>query len=60
MKRKPRRLYDARDAAVANLKRAVAKRHGKLLSTASYPIVEEVEAARGARGPSGRRRGLAP
>jgi deoxyhypusine synthase len=53
MKRKPRRLYDARGDAVTTLKRAVAKRRSKLLSTVAYPVVEEVAAAggRGTRRP---------
>jgi deoxyhypusine synthase len=45
MKRKPGRLYDARGDAVTTLKRAVAKRRSKLLSTVAYPVTGEVEAA---------------
>jgi len=51
MKRRPRRLYDARAGAVTTLKQVVAKRRKQLLSTVAYPVVEEVEAA--ARAPAG-------
>jgi deoxyhypusine synthase len=57
MKRKPRRLYDARGGAVSTLKRVVAKRRSKLLPTVAYPVVEEVEAAREGRGQGTRRSG---
>jgi len=49
MKRKPRRLYDARGDAVTTLKRAVAKRRSKLLETVAYPVADEAAAAPGAR-----------
>jgi deoxyhypusine synthase len=45
MKRKPRRLYDARDSAVARLQGEVNKRRKKLTETIAYPLVEPVEAA---------------
>jgi deoxyhypusine synthase len=38
MKRKPRRLYDSRDAAVATLQREVHKRRKKLTATIAYPL----------------------
>jgi len=38
MKRKPRRLYDAREEALAGLSRAVEKRKKSLASSMSYPI----------------------
>jgi deoxyhypusine synthase len=41
MKRRHRRLYDARGDAVTTLKRAVAKRRSKLLSTVAYPLADE-------------------
>jgi deoxyhypusine synthase len=41
MKRKTTRLFDARAIAVTNLKRAVARRRSKLLSTVAYPMVRE-------------------
>jgi deoxyhypusine synthase len=41
MKRKPRRLYDARGAAVATLQREVDKRRKKLLETIAYPLAGE-------------------
>jgi deoxyhypusine synthase len=44
MKRKPRRLYDSRVDAIADLDRAVKKRRSKLLSTVAYPIAEEAAA----------------
>jgi deoxyhypusine synthase len=38
MKRKPRRLYDAREGAVAKLQREVEKRRKKLTATIAYPL----------------------
>jgi deoxyhypusine synthase len=38
LKRKPRRLYDAREAAVVNLQRQVDKRHATLAETIEYPL----------------------
>ncbi len=40
LKRKPRRLYDTREAAVARLQREVDKRRGTLMPTISYPLAE--------------------
>jgi len=42
MKRKPRRLYDARVAAVARLQQEVEKRRPELEPTLSYPLVDRV------------------
>jgi deoxyhypusine synthase len=41
MKRKPRRLYDAREGAVAKLQREIDKRRDTLLPTITYPLVED-------------------
>src|SRR6202789_1377776 len=41
MKRKPRRLYDAREGAVADLQREVDKRRKKLTETIAFPLAEE-------------------
>ncbi|HXN32498.1 MAG TPA: deoxyhypusine synthase family protein [Polyangiaceae bacterium] len=41
MKRKPRRLYDARDAAVGALQREVDKRKRPLRATIDYPLADE-------------------
>jgi len=38
LKRKPRRLYDARDEAVHNLQRQVDKRRSTLAETIEYPL----------------------
>src|SRR5580692_8292512 len=38
MKRKPRRLYDAREGAVSTLQREVEKRRKKLIATIAYPL----------------------
>jgi deoxyhypusine synthase len=38
LKRKPRRLFDARESAVANLQSAVDKRRSKLEQTLAYPV----------------------
>jgi deoxyhypusine synthase len=40
MKRKPRRLYDAREEAVAKLQGEVSKRRKKLADTIAYPLAE--------------------
>jgi hypothetical protein len=40
MKRRPRRLYDARTEAVAALDREVAKRRKALSATIAYPLVD--------------------
>ncbi|MCL2448159.1 MAG: deoxyhypusine synthase family protein [Polyangiaceae bacterium] len=55
MRRKPRRLYDAREAAVARLEREVEKRRAELAPTLSYPLAEERgPRANGAKGEKGR------
>jgi deoxyhypusine synthase len=41
MKRKPRRLYDARNDAVARLQKEVSKRSKELTKTIAYPMVDE-------------------
>ncbi len=43
MRRKPRRLYDARDAAVKTLQQEVDKRRRKLRSTLDYPLADGPE-----------------
>jgi deoxyhypusine synthase len=53
MKRKPRRLYDARDAAVARLQREVEKRRAELEPTLSFPLADGHGESKG----RGRRRG---
>jgi deoxyhypusine synthase len=55
MKRKPLRLYDAREEAVAKLQGEIEKRHASLLPTISYPVVDEMEPARSKRASAGRR-----
>jgi deoxyhypusine synthase len=45
--RKPRRLYDARKAAVATLQREVEKRRKKLAPTLNFGLPEAAPAARG-------------
>jgi deoxyhypusine synthase len=45
LKRKPSRLYDARDGAVTRLQREVDKRRGTLIPTISYPMVERAPRA---------------
>ena len=41
MKRKPRRLYDAREGAVATLQREVDKRRKQLAPTIAYPLASD-------------------
>jgi deoxyhypusine synthase len=48
--RKPRRLYDAREAAVDTLQREVMRRKKKLAPTMSYPLPAESKAASRKRG----------
>jgi deoxyhypusine synthase len=52
IKRKPRRLYDAREDAVAVLQREVDKRRKKLASTIAYPLAgaSDGEGARPGKG----------
>jgi deoxyhypusine synthase len=47
LKRKPRRLYDAREAAVQSLQRAVDKRRGELAGTLAFPGVVPASAEGG-------------
>jgi deoxyhypusine synthase len=49
LKRKPRRLYDAREKAVASLQREVDKRHKALAETIAYPLVDDRKPKRPAR-----------
>jgi deoxyhypusine synthase len=59
LKRKPRRLYDARESAVANLQTAVDKRRSKLERTFAYPVaVEGAEKARQSASPGAPRRSV--
>jgi deoxyhypusine synthase len=46
MKRKHRRLYDARDAAVAKLQREVEKRRAELAPTITYPLADGAASGR--------------
>jgi deoxyhypusine synthase len=55
IKRKPRRLYDSREDAVAVLQREVDKRRKKLIGTIAYPLAGA--SAAGAKGKSGPSRG---
>ncbi len=55
MKRKPRRLYDAREDAVVRLRGEVKKRSRQLAKTIAYPLADEV-AGKGA-GKGGKRAG---
>src|SRR5580692_8165504 len=50
MKRKPRRLYDAREGAVSTLQREVEKRRKKLIATIAYPLAGAGEPKAGRRG----------
>ncbi len=58
MKRRPRRLYDARDAAVGALAREVEKRSRKLRATIDYPLApaEGTRERKNATAPNVRRR----
>jgi deoxyhypusine synthase len=55
MKRRPRRLYDARGDAVARLQREVDKRRSELAPTIDYPLADARPPARGAVGARPRR-----
>jgi deoxyhypusine synthase len=55
MKRRPRRLYDARRDAVARLQREVDKRRSELAPTIDYPLADARPPARGAIGARPRR-----
>jgi deoxyhypusine synthase len=55
IKRKPRRLYDSREDAVAVLQREVDKRRKKLIATIAYPLAGA--SAAGAKGKSAPSRG---
>jgi deoxyhypusine synthase len=58
MKRRPRRLYDARAGAVASLAREVERRRGALGKTIAYPLVDDLvgRKARKASGGASRKR----
>src|SRR5580704_5999112 len=49
MKRRPRRIYDAREAAVRTLQREVDKRRKKLTETIAYPLADESDGKRAKR-----------
>jgi deoxyhypusine synthase len=55
MKRRPRRLYDARGDAVARLQREVDKRRSELAPTIAYPLADARPPARGVAGARPRR-----
>jgi hypothetical protein len=63
MKRKPRRLYDAREGAVSTLQREVEKRRKKLIATIAYPLAgagEPKAGGRGAKSPRAKRASAVP
>jgi deoxyhypusine synthase len=49
IKRRPRRLYDARVEAIARLQREVDKRRKKLSETIAFPLADESAGVRGRR-----------